>query len=316
MRSVLIVTPGEFQPDRKRGMIAGLSAYLMWGLFPLYFRRTPPTSAVEVLFWRMVLTLAVVGVVLAARGQLGELRRLRREPVLARRVVVAATLIAVNWGIYIWAIANDHVVESALGYYINPLVTVAVGVLVLKERLHRLQKFSVGLGAVAVALLTIDYGRPPLIALSLAFTFAGYSFLKKKIDLAAVVSLAGETLVMAPIGLVGIAIMGGRGTLDFAQHGIGHLVLILCAGIVTAVPLSLFAVSARNLPLSMIGLMQYLTPTMVLLLGVFVFHEPVPATRWIGIVLVWVALVLLATHAISSMRRDKTTEPIPADLSA
>jgi chloramphenicol-sensitive protein RarD len=284
----------------------------MWGLFPLYFRRTPPTSAVEVLFWRMVLTLAVVGVVLAVRGQLGELRRLRRERVLAARVVAAAVLIASNWGIYIWAIANDHVVESALGYYINPLVTVAVGVVVLKERLHRMQKLACAFGALAVIVLTVDFGRPPLIALFLAFSFAAYGFLKKKIDLPAVVSLAGETLVMAPIGLAGIAVMGSRGTLDFADHGTGHLVLILFAGVITAVPLSLFAVAARNLPLTMIGLMQYLTPTMVLLLGVLVFHEPVPFTRWVGIVLVWIALVLLATHALSTARESRQATPVDA----
>jgi chloramphenicol-sensitive protein RarD len=299
-----VINGGEFHPDRKRGFVSGAGAYVMWGLFPLYFRRTPPTSAVEILFWRMVLTLAAVGVFLAIRGQLGELRRLRREPLLARRVVMAALLIASNWGVYIWAIANDHVVESALGYYINPLVTVSIGVIVLKEHLHRVQQVAVALGAVAVAVLTIDYGRPPLIALWLAFTFAAYSFLKKKIDLPAVVSLAGETLVLAPVGLIGLAIMGGRGTLDIAQHGAGHLVLVLFAGVVTAVPLSLFAVAARNLPLTMIGLMQYLTPTMVLLLGVVVFHEPVPATRWIGIVLVWTALVALAFHALTAGRAE------------
>ncbi len=291
-----------FRPDRSKGLPAGFAAYIIWGLFPLYFRRTAPTTAIEILFWRMVLTFAVVGFVVTVRGGRKDLRRLWHEPVLGRRVVSAAVLIAANWGVYIWAIANGHVVESALGYYINPLMTVGVGVVVLHEQLKSLQKYAVALGTIAVIILTIDYGRPPFIALWLASTFAGYSLLKKRIDLPAVVSLAGETLVLAPIGIIGIAIMGSRGSLDFARHGTGHLLLILCAGVVTAVPLSFFATAARNLPLSILGLMQYLTPTMVLLLGVFVFHESVPRARWIGFAFVWVALATLAIDAFRTSR--------------
>jgi chloramphenicol-sensitive protein RarD len=301
------MTDQSFGPDRNKGLSAGFGAYLLWGLFPLYFRRTPPTSAVEILFWRMVLTLAVVGFVLAIRGGLTDLRRLWREPALGRRVAIAAVLIAVNWGVYIWAVANDHVVEAALGYYINPLVTVALGVVVLREQLKQLQKFAVVLGAVAVAILTIDFGRPPLISLTLACSFAAYSLQKKKIDLPAVVSLAGETLVLAPIGVIGLAFMGFRGSLDFARHGAGHLLLVLLAGVVTAVPLSLFATAARNLPLSVLGLMQYLTPTMVLLLGVFVFHEEVSTARWIGIGFVWSALALLAVDAVHTTRFSRSS---------
>jgi chloramphenicol-sensitive protein RarD len=291
------VSTEVFRPDRGKGLSAGFGAYLLWGLFPLYFHETPPTSAVEILFWRMVLTLIVVSAVLAVRGGLGDLRRLWREPVLGRRVALAALLIATNWGVYIWAIANGHVVEAALGYYINPLVTVALGVIALHERLQLSQKCAVLLGAIAVTILTIDFGRPPLISLCLACSFAAYSFLKKKIDLPAVVSLAGETLVLAPIGIVGLAVMGARGSLDFARHGSGHLGLILLAGVVTAVPLSLFATAARNLPLTVLGLLQYLTPTMVLLLGVFYFNEKVSSVRWIGIAFVWSALIVLAIDA-------------------
>jgi chloramphenicol-sensitive protein RarD len=292
-----MVSTAAFRPDRRKGLSAGFGAYLLWGLFPLYFRETPPTSALEILFWRMVLTLAVVSAVLAARGGLGDLRRLWREPVLGRRVSCAAVFIATNWGVYIWAIANGHVVEAALGYYINPLVTVALGVAALHERLQVLQKCAVVLGAIAVVILTIDFGRPPLISLGLACSFAAYSFLKKQIDLPAVVSLAGETLVLAPIGIVGLAVMGVRGSLDFARHGSGHLLLILLAGVVTAVPLSLFATAARNLPLTVLGLLQYLTPTMVLLLGVFYFGESVSSVRWVGIAFVWSALTLLGIDA-------------------
>jgi chloramphenicol-sensitive protein RarD len=288
------VTDQSFRPDRGKGLSAGFGAYLLWGLFPLYFRRTPPTSA-------------VVGFVLAIRGGLTDLRRLWREPALGRRVALAAVLIAVNWGVYIWAVANDHVVEAALGYYINPLVTVALGVVVLRERLKQLQKFAVVLGTVAVAILTVDFGRPPLISLTLACSFAAYSLQKKKIDLPAVVSLAGETLVLAPIGVIGLAFMGFRGSLDFARHGNGHLLLVLLAGVVTAVPLSLFATAARNLPLSVLGLMQYLTPTMVLLLGVFVFHEEVSTARWIGIGFVWSALALLGVDAVHTTRFSRSS---------
>jgi chloramphenicol-sensitive protein RarD len=288
--------------DRRRGLLAGFGAYGTWGLFPLYFHHTPPTSAFEILLWRMVLTLAVVCGLLLVRGELSTLNRLRHEPLLRLRVALAAVLIASNWGLYIWAVANGHVVESALGYFINPVVTVAVGVVVLHERLRRAQFVAVALGAVAVIVLTVDYGRPPLIALYLACSFAAYGFLKKKIDLPAVVSLAGETLVLFPVGLVGLVVMGSMGRIDVARHGTGHFVLIALIGFITAVPLSWFAIAARNLPLTTIGLMQYMAPIMILLLGVLVFHEKVAASRWVGFGLVWVALVVLAIDALSSTR--------------
>jgi chloramphenicol-sensitive protein RarD len=298
--------------ERNRGLLAGVGAYTMWGLFPLYFHHTAPTSPFELLLWRMLLTMVVMMIVLAVRRDVSWLRRLPAEPKLFVRVVLAALFLSANWGLYIWAINNNHVVEAALGYFINPLVTVAVGVAVLHERLRAMQKAAVALGVLAVVVLTIDYGRPPWIALVLAFSFASYGFLKKQIDLTAFQSLSAETFVMLPMTAIGLSVMASRGTLSLTGHGTRHTVLVLCVGVVTAVPLTLFAVAARRIPLVMIGLLQYLAPIGQMLCGVLVFHEHQPSSRWIGFAIVWGALALLVTDAVRTFRApspDPVEEP-------
>jgi chloramphenicol-sensitive protein RarD len=303
--------------ERNRGLLAGTTAYAMWGLFPLYFHHTAPTSPFELLMWRMLLTMLVMMGVLAVRRDFGWLRRLRAEPALLGKVVLAALFLTANWGLYIWAINNNHVVEAALGYFINPLVTVALGVAVLHERLRSMQKAAVALGLVAVAVLTIDYGRLPWIALVLAFSFASYGYLKKQIDLTAFQSLSAETFVMLPVTAVGLSVMASRGMLTLTGHGAGHTTLVLMVGIVTAIPLTLFAVAARRIPLVMIGLLQYMAPIGQMLCGVLVFHERQPSSRWFGFAIVWGALVLLVTDAVRSFRTDSmpVEKPkIPATL--
>lgn len=267
-------------------------------MFPLYFHHTAPTGPFEVLLWRMLLTLVVMAIVLSIRREFAWLHRLRAERVLAGRVFAAAVLLTGNWSLYIWAVTNGHVVESALGYFINPLVTVSVGVLVLKERLRPMQRAAVGFGIVAVVVLTVAYGRPPWIAIFLALTFAGYGYCKKQIDLSAFESLCGETIVMLPLTVVGLSIMAGQGTLTLTGHGAGHTAFILSLGLVTAVPLVCFGLAARRVPLVLLGLMQYLTPVGQMLCGVVVFNETVSASRWFGFAVVWVALVLLVVDAI------------------
>jgi chloramphenicol-sensitive protein RarD len=290
--------------ERTRGLLAGATAYAMWGLFPLYFHHTAPTSPFELLLWRMLLTMLVMIAVLAVRRDFGWLRRVRAEPALLGKVVLAALFLTANWGLYIWAINNNHVVEAALGYFINPLVTVALGVAVLHERLRAMQKAAVALGLLAVVVLTVDYGRLPWIALVLAFSFASYGYLKKQIDLTSFQSLSAETFVMLPVTAIGLSVMASRGTLTLTGHGAGHTTLVLMVGIVTAIPLTLFAVAARRIPLVMIGLLQYLAPIGQMLCGVLVFHERQPSSRWFGFAIVWGALVLLVADAVQSFRSE------------
>jgi chloramphenicol-sensitive protein RarD len=283
-------------------MVAGIFAYGLWGLFPLYFHHTAPASPVEVLVHRMIWTLIVVAIVLTIRAEWGWWATARSDGAMLGRVTLGAFMLSANWGVYIWAVGNDHVVDAALGYFINPLVTVAIGVLVLKERLRPLQRAAVALGAVSVVVLTVAHGRPPWIALVLAGSFATYGFMKKQVNLAAIPSLCLETIVMLPVAAVGFVVLLQRGELTILREGAGHATLLVMSGVVTAVPLVLFGVAARRIPLSSLGLLQYLTPVLQLLCGVVVFGESVPLARWVGFVVVWIALGMLLVDALHRPR--------------
>jgi chloramphenicol-sensitive protein RarD len=217
----------------------------------------------------------------------------------------------VNWLVYIWAVNHDHVVEAALGYYINPLITVALGVVVLDEHLRRLQVVALAFAVAAVTVLTAAYGRVPWVALTLACSFASYGFLKKSVAVRATTSLAVETAVLLPVAAVGMVLLQVNGDAAFLDGSPGRDLLLVSLGVVTAVPLLLFATAASRIPLSLLGLLQYLTPTMQLMVGVFVFHEEMPAERLAGFVLVWVALIVLAVDALRTARRPREPEPIP-----
>ena len=284
-------------------MLAGVFAYGMWGLFPLYFHHTAPATPVEVLFHRMVWTLVAVAIWLTVRHDWGWWSAAWRDRALILRVAVAAFMLSTNWGIYIWAVNNDHVVDAALGYFINPLVTVALGVVVLGERLRSPQRAAVALGVLAVVVLTVGYGRPPWISLILAGSFATYGFMKKTVPLPAVPSLCLETIVMLPVAALGFAALARQGDVTIGQEGPAHTTLLLLSGVVTAVPLVLFGAAARRIPLSLLGLLQYLTPTLQLLCGVIAFGESVPAARWIGFFVVWGALALLLVDVVRIPRR-------------
>jgi len=298
------------QDEQALGTVAGVAAYSLWGLFPLVFHQLRSVSATEILLHRVVWSFVVVGLLLVARRDRHWFEAVRETPHGLRNLAAAAVLIATNWLVYIWAVNHDHVIEAALGYYINPLITVALGVWVLGEHLRRVQLVALGFGGAAVAVLTAAYGRVPWIALVLACSFAGYGFLKKAVGVEATTSLAVETAVLLPAALVGMAVLQAKGDAAFLDGTFGRDALLVSLGVVTAVPLLLFATAASRIPLSLLGLLQYLTPTMQLLCGVIVFHEPMPAERLVGFALVWIALVLLATDALRTTRR-RVDEPVP-----
>ena len=305
------MTAPDAAADRRLGTLAGVAAYLLWGLFPLVFHRLRSVGAGEILFHRIIWSFAVVMVLLRRRADRHWFDEVRARPHGLVRLAAAGALIATNWLVYIWAVNHDHVVEAALGYYINPLITVALGVAVLDEHLREVQVVALGLATAAVAVLTVAYGRVPWIALVLACSFAGYGFLKKAVSVDATTALAVETAVLLPFALVGMAVLLASGDAAIGHGSVGRDALLVSLGAVTAVPLLLFGTAARRIPLSLLGLLQYLTPTMQLVCGVAIFHEGLPPERLAGFVLVWLALVLLGADALRTARRSvlPVTEP-------
>ncbi len=275
-------------------------AYLLWGLFPLYWPLLRPAAAIEILAHRVVWSGAFVAAILALTGGFAWMRGLGRRR--AGLLGVAAVLISVNWGMFIYGVNSDQVVETSLGYFINPLVTVALAVAVLGERLRRHQLMAVAIATVAVAVLTIDYGRPPWLALTLAFSFALYGLVKKRADVDGIRSLAVETGFLALPAIGYLVWLGSTGAGTFTSEGPGHTALVMAGGIATAVPLMLFGVAAIRVPLTTLGLLQYMTPTMQFLIGVLLYGEPMPLSRLVGFLLVWVALAVFTVDAVRATR--------------
>ena len=288
--------------EQRRGAVYGLLAYGIWGLFPLYFAALRPAGAWEILSHRILWTVLLCAVVLLVRRDLRWLRLLRDRPRLAVGVTVAALLIAANWVIYVAAVLGGHTTEAALGYFLNPVVTVALGVVVLRERLRPLQWAAVAIGALAAIYLSVAAGSVPLIAVSLACTFGGYGLVKKKVgvSLEALHSLTAETLVLTPIAVVLLAVLTVRGDTTFTTDGAWHTTLLVLAGVLTATPLLFFAAAARRVPLVTIGLLQFITPVLQLLCGVLLLHEHMSAPRWAGFGIVWVALAVLTVDSLRS----------------
>lgn len=301
--------------DQRTGTLAGVVAYSLWGVFPLVFHELEEVGAGEILAHRIVWAFVVVVALLAIRRERHWFAGVRATPGALPWLSAAAVLVGTNWLVYIWAVNHGRVVEAALGYYINPLLTVALGVVVLGEHLRRLQVAAIGLGAAAVAVLTLAYGRVPWVALVLAGTFASYSFIKKAVPVRAVTSLATETLVLLPVAVAALVVLQVRGTGALGHGGAGRDLLLVSLGAVTAGPLILFGVAARRIPLSLLGLLQYLTPTLQLVCGVALLGEALPPARLAGFALVWAALAVLATDALGSARRraaDPVSLPPPA----
>lgn len=292
----------------RRGVWYGATAYVVWGLFPLYWPLLEPATAVEILAHRVLWSLVVVLVILLCWRRGRQLLELLRTPARWGVLALAGAVIGVNWGLYIWGVNNGHVVEVALGFFINPLLAVLVGVLAFRERLRPLQWAAVGLGAAAVAVLTLGYGRLPWLALVLATVFVTYSVLKKKADVDAVESLSVETAALTPAALVYVLVLGVTGGATFGHVSVGHTLLLMSAGAATAIPLLFFGAAAIRIPMTYIGMLQYLTPTGQFFIGVFVYGEAMPPGRLAGFVLIWLALLLLGLDGLNAVRRGRPVE--------
>jgi chloramphenicol-sensitive protein RarD len=291
-------------PESRRGFLLGVAAYALWGLFPLYWPLLEPAGAVEILAHRVVWSLITMAVLAVAGHQLPAVRAIFADRRSLALLSVAATVIAVNWGTYIWGVNNHRVVETSLGYFINPLVTVLMGVLILKERLRPWQWAAIGIAAAAVVGLAVEYGRPPWVALVLAFSFGTYGLAKKIAGVGAVPSITFETLALSPVALLYLVVLGSHGGGHFTTDGPWHAVLLASTGLVTAVPLICFGGAAIRVSLTTIGLLQYLAPILQFLLGVAVFHEQMTTMRWVGFVAVWIALMIFTFEALRHRRRQ------------
>ncbi len=289
----------------RRGTLYGAAAYALWGLFPLFWPLLDPASALEVLAHRVLWSLLVVAALLQAGRTWA---RVRVTGTQFLRLSVASVLLAVNWGTYIYGVDSGQVVETSLGYFVNPLVSVGLGVLVLGERLRVAQKLAIGVAALAVVVLSVGSGRPPWLALVLAFSFGFYGLLKKQAGVGAVASLAVETAVLSPLAAAYVVVIGLTGTSTFSSHGVGHASLLATAGLVTAVPLLAFGAAATRVPLTTLGVLQYLAPTIQLIIGTVLRHEPFGPARTAGFALVWVALAMFTVDLVRQ-RRPVATQP-------
>lgn len=285
----------------------------MWGLFPLYWPLLAPSGAFEILGHRILWSLLTMGVLVVLFRRQAAFRSILATPRVRWTLAAGAVLITVNWATYIWGVNNDRVVETALGYFISPLLTVMLGVVVFREHLRRLQWAALTLTAAAIAVLAVDYGRLPWVALVLACSFGTYGLLKKSADVGGVESLAFETMVAAPFALGFLIWLSEQGKTEFGHHGWWHMVLIALTGLITAVPLICFGEAATRVSMVTLGLLQYLAPTIQFLLGVLWFQEPMPASRLAGFGLVWVALILFTAESINHRRVENQKSALSAE---
>jgi len=306
MRSHPDTPPAAHQPSAGAGLAAAITAFLLWGLFPLYLKPLSGVPALEIMAHRIVWCCLMVFAWLALRRELPAVWRALADPGTRLRLVASAALISVNWLVYVWAVTNEHTVDASLGYFINPLLNVVLGVLVLKERLNRAQWIAVTLAAAGVIYLTVATGRPPWIALALATSFALYGLIRKVVAVEAVPGLATETLLLAPFAAAFLLWCQAQGSGALGHAGVEVDALLLGSGLVTALPLALFAFGARLIPLSTLGLLQYVGPTLQFLIGVLVFQEPFPRVRAVGFVLIWAALAFYAADGLWRSRKRGT----------
>lgn len=291
----------------RQGLIAVIAAFLIWGLLPLYLKPMHAVPALQIMAHRLLWCCLFVIAWMAARGGLSGIGAALAKPATRYRLMASAVLISVNWLVYVWGVNSGHVVETSLGYFINPLVNVLLGVAVLHERLNRAQWSAVALAGAAVVWLTWISGAPPFIALTLALSFSTYGLIRKTVAVDAITGLATETLLIAPIAALYLGWLALHGSGALGHAGTLIDVMLIAGGLVTAVPLALFAFGARLIPYSTVGLVQYIGPTMQLLLGVFLYHEPFSQQRAIGFGLIWLALAIYAGDGlIRAQRRPRT----------
>jgi chloramphenicol-sensitive protein RarD len=311
-------TVADARPPRagisRSGLAYAISAYGLWGFLPIYFIALAPTGPVEIVAWRILLSLVFCALLIAVTRSWRAFRALLRDRRVVLTMGAAGVLIFVNWLTYVFATLSGQVVEAALGYFINPIVTVFLGVIVLRERLSATQWTAVGISIVAVVVLAVGYGQLPWIALVLAFSFGFYGLIKKRVGhrVDAVSGLTLETAWLAPLAAVLLVLVAMSGTLTMGSLGTWHTVLLLAAGAVTAIPLLLFAAASRRLPLTYMGFIQYFAPFIQFLVGVIVLREPMPLERWIGFGLVWVALAVLTFDLLRGARANRRAalEPV------
>ncbi|UPT21900.1 EamA family transporter RarD [Thermobifida alba] len=300
--------------DLNRGVLYGASAYFLWGFLPLYWPLfSPPASAFEVLLHRMIWSLAVTLAVLLVQRNWRWVREVLRSPRRLLLLAASAVLISANWGFFIVAVTTGHTLQSALAYFVNPLVSVALGTLVFRERLRAPQWAAVALGGLAVAVLTVDYGSLPWLALAMAFSFAAYGVLKKFVRLDGVESLTAETAIMILPALGGVLVTEAAGSGTFLSVSPVHSLLLVGSGVATAVPLMLFGAAAHRIPLTLVGLLQFTVPVMHFLIAWLVFEEELSTGRWIGFAVVWAALTVFVVDMLRQARR--TPRPASAPVS-
>jgi chloramphenicol-sensitive protein RarD len=310
------VPPATPDPRSIRsGLLLAVGAYLLWGAMPLYFLAMAPAGPFEIVGWRIVFSLVFCAMLLSVTRAWPRLLAVVRRPRTLLLLGLAGALIYVNWQVYVIATTSGRIVDAALGYFINPIVTVLLGVLVLHERLRRGQWLAVGISAIAVLVLSLETGAVPWIALALAASFGLYGLVKKRVGgtIDALSGLTIETAWLAPVAIAQLVVVGGAAGLAFGTAGTVPTLLLASAGIGTAVPLLLFAASTRRLPLTLVGFVQYFTPILQFILGVLVLHEAMPAGRWLGFGIVWVALLTLVIESVVAARRG--APPVPSVLS-
>ncbi|MFB8367991.1 EamA family transporter RarD [Pseudarthrobacter sp. NPDC055928] len=306
--------PGLKAVDKETtaGIAFGIGAYGLWGLLPVYFFVLQPAGAVEIVANRVVWSLIFCALLITVTRSWRALTGAFRDRSVFGTLTIAAVLIAVNWLTYTYGVTTGQAVEASLGYFINPLVSVLLGVFVLKEKLRPLQWAAVGIGFIAVGVLTVSYGKLPWIALTLAVSFGLYGFVKKRVGpkVDAVTSLSVETMVLTPLAAATMVWLGVSGTATLTSHGPGHFWLLLASGVITAVPLLFFGASARRLPMTTIGLLQYFAPILQFIVALVVFREAMTLERWIGFGVVWLALLVLTVDMLRATRKNSVARKL------
>ena len=299
--------------EKTKGIGYGLSAYLIWGSFPLVIAMLSFADPFEIVVWRVIFGFAFGLAVILVTRKFSEYLSVFKQPKQLLWISLAAVVIYINWQVYVFAVADNHVLEASLGYFINPIVTIALATIFLKEKLNVLQWVAVGLGGVAVLILTFNYGQPPVIALTLALSFGIYGLAKNRLGgkVSALSSFTVETTLLLPLGIVQLVVLAGMMQIQFGYAGLAPSLGLAAYGVLTAIPLLLFGAAAKRVPLSYIGFMQYLTPTLQFLLGLIVFQEPMPAARWLGFAMVWFALSIVSFDALRQLRnRSRLVAPV------
>ncbi len=308
-----VKTARPARSENSTGILFGVGAYGLWGLLPLYFLILAPASPIEIVANRVLWSLVFCVLLLTAMRSWRPLLTALRTPRIVGTLAIAALLIAVNWFVYTYGVTSGQAIEASLGYFINPIVSVLLGVVVLREKLRPLQWTAIGMGILAVIVLAVGYGAVPWIALTLAFSFGLYGFAKKKVgsQVDAVSSLSIETAVLTPIAAGVMLWLASTGSATLVTEGPGHFWIMAASGVITAVPLIFFGAAARRLPLTTIGLLQYLAPVLQFLLALLVLGEEMPLERWIGFGFVWVGLILLTVDMLRTVRRQPRLPKVP-----